>query len=125
MSLLLAEHQAGKLRISILYGLWFDPTGNRTQVNRFSSTRSIHSTSDRFKFFRILATVPGAGALSAEQMKKLTYGPYLPTTKLPPQIKPTQPENDVHSGPLFRLLLELRNEIAQVKFFSKFSIANQ
>ena len=30
-----------------IYSLWFDPTGNRTRVYRFSSTRSIHSTTDR------------------------------------------------------------------------------
>ena len=29
------------------YSLWFDPTGNGTQVYRFSSRRSIHSTTDR------------------------------------------------------------------------------
>ena len=28
------------------YSLWFDPTGNRTPVYRFSSRRSIHSTTD-------------------------------------------------------------------------------
>ena len=65
--------------------------------------------------FRILATVPMAGTLSSDQLLKLTYGPYLPT-KLSSQAKPTQKqdENDVHSGPLYRLLLDLRNEIAQV-----------
>ena len=30
------------------YSLWFDPAGNRTRVYRFSSKRSIHSTTDRF-----------------------------------------------------------------------------
>ena len=30
------------------YSVWFDPTGNRTRVYRFSSKRSIHSTTDRF-----------------------------------------------------------------------------
>ena len=34
------------------YSLWFDPTGNRTQVYRFSSRRSIHSTTDLRKIFR-------------------------------------------------------------------------
>ena len=29
------------------YSLWFDSTGNRTRVYRFSSRRSIHSTTDR------------------------------------------------------------------------------
>ena len=29
------------------YSLWYDPTGNRTQVYRFSSRRSTHSTTDR------------------------------------------------------------------------------
>ena len=33
------------------YSLWFDSTGNRTRVYRFSSRRSIHSTTDRFIFF--------------------------------------------------------------------------
>ena len=28
------------------YGLWFDSTGNRTRVYRFSSRRSIHSTTE-------------------------------------------------------------------------------
>ena len=27
---------------------WFDPTGNRTKVSRFSSRRSIHSTTNRY-----------------------------------------------------------------------------
>ena len=31
------------------YSLWFDPTGNRIRVYRFSSRRSIHSTTDRLK----------------------------------------------------------------------------
>ena len=31
------------------YSLWFDPTRNRTRVYRFSSRRSIHSTTDRLK----------------------------------------------------------------------------
>ena len=36
---------------SNFYSLWFDPTGNRTQVYRFSSRSSTHSTTDRlFKF---------------------------------------------------------------------------
>ena len=29
------------------YSVWLDPTGNRTRVYRFSSRRSIHSTTDR------------------------------------------------------------------------------
>ena len=29
------------------YSLWFDPTGNRTRVYRFGSTRFIRSTTDR------------------------------------------------------------------------------
>ena len=33
-----------------LYCLWFDPTGNRTRVYRFSSRRSIHSTTDRLSW---------------------------------------------------------------------------
>ena len=44
---LIAEHQAGKLVNTNFYTLWFDPTGNRTQVYRFSRRRSIHSTADR------------------------------------------------------------------------------
>ena len=32
------------------YSLWFDPIGNWTRVHRFSSRRSIHSTTDRFKY---------------------------------------------------------------------------
>ena len=28
------------------YSLWFDPTGNETQITRFTSTRPIHSTTD-------------------------------------------------------------------------------
>ena len=31
---------------SNFYSLWFDPTGNQTHVYRFSSRRSIHSTTD-------------------------------------------------------------------------------
>ena len=33
---------------SNFYGLWFDSTGNRTQVYRFSSRRSIHATSGQY-----------------------------------------------------------------------------
>ena len=33
------------------YSLWFDPTGNRTRVYRFSSRRSIHSTTDQYNLF--------------------------------------------------------------------------
>ena len=33
------------------YSLRFDPTGNRTRVYRFSSRRSIHSTSDRSRWY--------------------------------------------------------------------------
>ena len=36
------------------YSLWFDPTGNRTRVYRFSSRRSIHSTTDRLYVLRYL-----------------------------------------------------------------------
>ena len=43
---LIAERQAGKLVSTNFYSLWFDPTGNRTRVYRFSSRRSIHSTTD-------------------------------------------------------------------------------
>ena len=32
------------------YSLWFDSTGNRTRVYRFSSRRSIHSTTDRYRY---------------------------------------------------------------------------
>ena len=49
---LIAEGQAGKLVNTNFYCLWFDPTGNRTRVYRFSSRRSIHSTSDRFTELR-------------------------------------------------------------------------
>ena len=53
------------------YSLWFDSTGNRTRVYRFSSRRSIHSTTDRSKlatgvsFFVLVASAvatvgPGA-----------------------------------------------------------------
>ena len=34
------------------YSLWLNPTGNRTRIYRFSSRRSIHSTTDRFKMSR-------------------------------------------------------------------------
>ena len=34
------------------YSLWYDPTGNRTRVYRFSSRRSIHSTTDRLNAVR-------------------------------------------------------------------------
>ena len=33
------------------YTLWFDLTGIRTRVYRFSSRRSIHSTTDQLKHF--------------------------------------------------------------------------
>ena len=41
----IVEHQAVNTDV---YSPWFDPTGNRTRVYRFSSRRSIHSTTDRF-----------------------------------------------------------------------------
>ena len=31
------------------YSLWFDQTGNRTCIYRFSSRRSVHETTDRLK----------------------------------------------------------------------------
>ena len=34
-------------------GLWFEPTGNQTRVYRFSSRRSIHSTTDRLNMDKI------------------------------------------------------------------------
>ena len=39
------------------YSLWYNPTGNRTPVYRFSSRRSIHSTTDRF-FYKSRHYVP-------------------------------------------------------------------
>ena len=39
---------------SNFYSLWFDPTGNRTKVYRFSSRLSIHSTTDRFKVWKMV-----------------------------------------------------------------------
>ena len=41
--------------------LWFDPTGNRTRVYRFSSRRSIHSTTDR-----LIMTRPYIGLYKVE-----------------------------------------------------------
>ena len=35
------------------YSLWFDPHGNRTRVYRFTSRRSICSTSDRLKLYAL------------------------------------------------------------------------
>ena len=35
------------------YSLWFDPTGNRNRVYRFSGRRSIHSTTDRLLFKKL------------------------------------------------------------------------
>ena len=40
------------------YRLWFDPTGNRTRVYRFSSRRSTHSTTERLFPLRNFARVP-------------------------------------------------------------------
>ena len=42
-----AERLAGKLWIPASVFFWFEPTGNRAQVFRLSSRRSIHSTCDR------------------------------------------------------------------------------
>ena len=42
-----AKRQTGKLWTPSFIVFWFDPTGNRTPVFRFSSRRSIHSTTDR------------------------------------------------------------------------------
>ena len=50
MSLYIAERQAGKLWIPILYSLRFDPTGNHTKVYCFSSRHSIHLTTDRLTY---------------------------------------------------------------------------
>ena len=47
---LIAERQAWKAVNTNFYSLRFDPTGNRTRVYRFSSRRSIHSTTDRLDF---------------------------------------------------------------------------
>ena len=70
--------------------------------------------------YSVLSASPTSSALSSELLEKLTYGPYLPT-KLTAQVKPTQKPSDVdiHSGPLYRLLLDLRNQIAQVSLISQ------
>ena len=64
---LIAESQARKAVNTNFYCLWFDPTGNRTRVYRFSSRRSIHSTTDRF----VLHTVPLM--LNAKQLGSCEY----------------------------------------------------
>ncbi|XP_076814654.1 bifunctional 3'-5' exonuclease/ATP-dependent helicase WRN-like isoform X2 [Clavelina lepadiformis] len=63
----------------------------------------------------ILPLVPAAGSLPKDQVKKLSFGPYLPAKASDPLIASTQKsdQTDEHSGPLYRLLLTLRNEIAQ------------
>ena len=43
----IADRQAGKLSVPIFGIFGFDPTGNQTRVYRFSSRRSIYSTTDR------------------------------------------------------------------------------
>ena len=50
---LIAERQAGSCEYQF-FSLWFDSTGNRTRVYRFSSRRSIHSriTNTRMKIFQ-------------------------------------------------------------------------
>uniref|UniRef100_H2ZHZ6 DNA 3'-5' helicase n=1 Tax=Ciona savignyi TaxID=51511 RepID=H2ZHZ6_CIOSA len=60
----------------------------------------------------ILPQVPATGSLSKELVVKLTLGPYLPTNPTSNVVKKAH-EVDKHSGPLYRLLLALRNEIAQ------------
>ena len=40
------------------YSLWFDQTGNRTRVYRFSSRRSIHSTTDRYNMKYLKGKMP-------------------------------------------------------------------
>ena len=44
---LIAESQSKKAANTNFCSLWFDPTGNCTQVYRFRSRRSIHSATDR------------------------------------------------------------------------------
>ena len=44
-----------------LNSLWFDATGNQTRVLRFSSRRSVHSTTDRPSFIRILVYPDSVG----------------------------------------------------------------
>ena len=41
------------------YSHWFDPTGNQTRVYRFSSRRSIHSTTDRWPRITLLHICSG------------------------------------------------------------------
>ncbi|XP_078494279.1 bifunctional 3'-5' exonuclease/ATP-dependent helicase WRN isoform X1 [Ciona intestinalis] len=60
----------------------------------------------------LLPLIPGAGSMSKEKLNKLTLGPYLSTNPTLNVVK--KPATvDKHSGPLYRLLLALRNEIAQ------------
>ena len=48
------------------YSLWFDSTGNRTRVYRFSSRRSIHSTTDRL----FLKPMTNSSVLSMHEAKR-------------------------------------------------------
>ena len=47
LSFYLLNVKQGSCEYQSLWSLWFDLTGNRTRVYRFSSRRSIHSTTDR------------------------------------------------------------------------------
>ena len=52
MSLLIAEHQAGKLSISILMGVWFDPIELNFYFSRnkhIQKTRKNVAISNRFR----------------------------------------------------------------------------
>ena len=45
------------------FSLWFDPTGNRTQVYCFSSRHSIHLTTDRLISNNIVPMYRSTGSL--------------------------------------------------------------
>nr|CAB3267766.1 Werner syndrome ATP-dependent helicase homolog [Phallusia mammillata] len=104
----------GKRNFSPKLPLMLVPTidlTNREMRTSSNPTQTTASTENK----TILPTVPGSGSLSKQQMDKLILGPYLPlnpTNNKKQSIK-SYTDSDEHSGPLYRLLLALRNDIAQ------------
>ena len=68
-------------------------------------------------YFRILASSPTADALSSEILKKLILGKYLPSNTNRGQMNKSiaGDDTDEHCSPLYQILLNQRNEIAQVR----------
>ena len=56
LSLLMLNVKQESCENQFFYSFWFGPIGNRTRVYRFSSRRSIHSTTDRLVIYLKLSS---------------------------------------------------------------------